>query len=693
MRKILLPIFLIACLHTAQAQINLDSLYTVWEDTAGEDSARVNAYHEYIWSGFLFSQPDSAITLTEALEGYATDHQYPRAQAAAYKIQGIAQFFLGDFAAALNLMEESLKIFEQIGDLEGIASSLNSIGTFQKRKGDFVNALNSYDRSLKIREQLGDHRGVNSVLNNIGLVYFSQGDYIKSLEYYTRGLKNSENLWDDNDKAAVLNNIGLVYQNLNDTTKALEYYTRSLNVYERNENRLQLINVLGNIGMIYKARGDLSTAEEYFMRCLSLYNQLGGQSRSTEVFMNLGLVAHDQKNYSTALNYFKQGIAIAEERNDREGTATYLEKLGRVAISQQDYVNGLKYCKRSYAIALDLGALRLQTDGCDCLYTIYKAMGKGDDALTYYELLNTAKEAMNAEETAKKLQQMEFSKAMLKDSIEKAEKDKLVLEAHQEEVRQKNKTRDMLAGGGVLLLILAGGIYSRLRYTRKAKAIIEKEKDRSENLLLNILPEEIAQELKEKGHADAREFERVSILFTDFKSFTEQSAKLSASDLVNEINYCFKAFDGIMEKYGIEKIKTIGDAYMAAGGLPVPTEDSVRNTVLAAFEMQAAIKERKAAMDAAGKPAFEMRVGIHTGPVVAGIVGVKKFQYDIWGDTVNTASRMESNGEVGKVNISQSTYEILKEDPAFVFDSRGKVEAKGKGEIEMYFVSRNLSEG
>lgn len=164
-----------------------------------------------------------------------------------------------------------------------------------------------------------------------------------------------------------------------------------------------------------------------------------------------------------------------------------------------------------------------------------------------------------------------------------------------------------------------------------------------------------------------------------------------------EINHCFEAFDGIIEKYNVEKIKTIGDAYMAAGGLPVPTDDSVKNTVLAALEMQDFIVKRKNEFDAqisspSGRPGgarFEMRVGIHTGPVVAGIVGVKKFQYDIWGDTVNTASRIESNGEAGKVNISQATYELLKGDPDFSFESRGKIEAKGKGEIEMWFVSLN----
>jgi class 3 adenylate cyclase len=222
----------------------------------------------------------------------------------------------------------------------------------------------------------------------------------------------------------------------------------------------------------------------------------------------------------------------------------------------------------------------------------------------------------------------------------------------------------------------------------KQRDEVSKEKDRSDNLLLNILPEEIAQELKIYGKAEARDFDLASILFTDFKNFTQASAKMSAGDLVSEINFYFKAFDGIMGKHGIEKIKTIGDSYMAAGGLPVPSDVSTKNTVLAALEMQSFISLCKAKKDAKGEHAFEMRVGIHTGPVVAGIVGVKKFQYDIWGDTVNTASRMESAGEVGKVNVSQATYELLKDDSDFTFESRGKIEAKGKGKIEMWFVSK-----
>jgi class 3 adenylate cyclase len=215
---------------------------------------------------------------------------------------------------------------------------------------------------------------------------------------------------------------------------------------------------------------------------------------------------------------------------------------------------------------------------------------------------------------------------------------------------------------------------------------VNKARMRSDELLLNILPEEVAEELKARGEAEARHFDTATILFTDFKGFTQLSEQVTPAELVAELNRCFKAFDGIMGKYRIEKIKTIGDAYMAAGGLPDPAHGSPVEVVRAALEMQGFMQRHKAERVAAGKPFFEMRVGIHSGPVVAGIVGVKKFQYDIWGDTVNTASRMESSGEVGHVNISGATYALVKDEPGLAFTPRVNVLAKGKGELEMFFV-------
>ncbi|HNU57859.1 MAG TPA: adenylate/guanylate cyclase domain-containing protein, partial [Flavobacteriales bacterium] len=226
------------------------------------------------------------------------------------------------------------------------------------------------------------------------------------------------------------------------------------------------------------------------------------------------------------------------------------------------------------------------------------------------------------------------------------------------------------------------------REVQERTSELRAERDRSEALLLNILPAEVAEELKVQGEAAARHFDLASVLFTDFKGFTTVAAQVDPTELVQELNACFRAFDDIIDARGIEKIKTIGDAYMCAGGLPDPRSASALDVVLAALEMQEFMQGRKAERTAAGRPAFDMRLGIHSGPVVAGIVGVKKFQYDIWGDTVNTASRMESTGDIGRVNISSATYELVKDAPGLVFTARGEVDVKGKGMMEMYFVQR-----
>jgi class 3 adenylate cyclase len=246
------------------------------------------------------------------------------------------------------------------------------------------------------------------------------------------------------------------------------------------------------------------------------------------------------------------------------------------------------------------------------------------------------------------------------------------------------------------LLLLFYSIYRwRTAALRKQKRILEKtvkirtaelerQKGKSDELLLNILPSEVADELKEKGYTTAKSFDEVTVLFSDIKGFTSVAERMTAQELVKEINTYFSAFDGIIQKYGLEKIKTIGDAYIAAGGLPEKNSATARNVIEAAIAMQQAVEKLKSERELLGKPYFELRIGIHTGPVVAGVVGIKKFQYDIWGDTVNLAARMEQSGVPGRINISQHTYELIKGQFSFVH--RGKIEAKNKGEIDMYFV-------
>lgn len=216
---------------------------------------------------------------------------------------------------------------------------------------------------------------------------------------------------------------------------------------------------------------------------------------------------------------------------------------------------------------------------------------------------------------------------------------------------------------------------------KNQKVLIEKEKIASEKLLLNILPLKVAQELKETGKSEPRRFERVTILFTDFQGFTEKVSNMSAITLVEELNDIFSHFDDIMDKIGIEKIETIGDAYLAACGVPEYIPDHASRCVQAAKMMVNYLKER----NQHNKIQWNMRIGLHSGSIVAGVVGKKKFAYDVFGDTINTASRIETAGEPGKINISASTYELIKDE--FDCEYRGKFEAKGKGDLDMYFVN------
>ncbi len=236
----------------------------------------------------------------------------------------------------------------------------------------------------------------------------------------------------------------------------------------------------------------------------------------------------------------------------------------------------------------------------------------------------------------------------------------------------------------------------------KQKTLLEKrqqqlkdEKTKTDALLLNILPAPVAEELRRNKKVVPRYYKKVTIMFTDFRGFTSIASRMSPGEIVRELDVCFMAFDQIIENYEqrvgrkcVEKIKTIGDGYMCAGGVPIENDSNPMDVVRVGLAIRDFIEKRKAEKELKKEPFFEIRIGINTGPVVAGVVGKQKFAYDIWGDAVNLASRMETSGEVGRVNISGETYKHIKSN--FFFTHRGRIQAKNKGEVDMYFVDGRI---
>jgi len=577
---------------------------------------------------------------------------------------------------------QAMEMAEVLGYGTGKAYALKNMGLGYYYQGDYLKVLDYWTRSLETFEQEKDTSGIANLLNNLGAIYYTQGSNSKAIEYFLRSLRIAEKLGDTLRIASALVNVGGLYSdNEKDYDKALQYLWqvgKIASTYPLDDQSLG--GYLTGIGEIYKNNGNYDSALHYLEQALPLYENT---VLIPEALIRLGMVHEARGEFDTAIRYQKQAHQTAVDTDQNLFITRSLLNLGNI---YQETGNS----KEAHAAYNEAEKHALQGGLNYELRDIYKGQAltyaqerSYEQAYDFHSRFQTIKDTLFNLETDDKVRGLQFTYEIEKkqDEINLLEKDAEI--SHLETRRQKAISR---AIGIVvfLLLILAIGLFKRYQFIRKTKQIIEKEKNRSDSLLLNILPEETAEELKEKGTAKARQYQKVSILFTDFKGFTSIAANMSAEELVQEIHEQYKVFDEIITHNGIEKIKTIGDSYMAAGGLPVPNDTNPMDVVKAALEIRDYMQKLNDRKMKAGKPFFEIRIGIHTGAVVAGIVGIKKFAYDIWGDTVNIAARMEANSEPGKINISQTTYDLVKDHT--VCEYRGEIEAKNRGKLKMYFV-------
>lgn len=590
---------------------------------------------------------------------------------------------------ALLLAGEVAKIAPTSANPAIHAQAMLDLGIANDISGNYEEALAKYAIALKLASDNNYEELKGDIYNNYSITHAVLGNMSASVSMALKALAIYEKRNDSTRMARIYNNLGSRYAEMDYQEEALRYYQKAAVINEKTGDLRKLAFNYGNIGLLYADQNENDKALEYVTKSMKLQDSVKDAYNYVIALHNMALIYQKLDEYPKALNYENRSYELARKNKDVLGQISSLKGMAAIYEDMGMKRKALSYFHQSAELAEKSGARYYLIDIYSSIARVYADLNEYENAFVFNEKYTALKDSILTDERNKAMGKVrEFQDMKTQQEIDLLTKDS---EIQKLTVRRQKIIRNSILSVGILILLLALGLLHRYRYVRKTRnelsarnVLINREKDRSDELLLNILPAETAEELKIHGRSEARHFDMVTVMFTDFKGFTQLAEKLTPQQLVDEIDFCFRRFDNIITNHNIEKIKTIGDAYMCAAGLPVATDSHAVDMVKAALEIQAFMhklgKERKAE----GRPVFDLRIGIHSGPVIAGIVGTKKFQYDIWGDTVNIAARMESSGEAGRINISQTTWERIKHQ--FECTHRGKIEAKNKGLVDMYFV-------
>lgn len=544
------------------------------------------------------------------------------------------------------------------------------------------------EKAIKAR----NHRFQAEAHRENGWCYYLMGNFAKSIESYFESLRICEQIKDEKHISASLGNIGSIYKEMENYDKAEEYYLLALQKDEMAGNKSRIASGLSNLGILFMSKGNYGAALDYYNRALSINKELQNEKEISIILNNIGNIyvkyaepdTADNKEYylTKALDFYYESLTNDRKSGRKTGMSIRMGNIGNVYLLQNSLSKAEHYLNAALALSDSIGAAYLSDDWHESLSRLYEKKGDFKKAHEHFKKYIIFRDSTLSTITAQKATQMQMNYEFEKiQALQKAEQAIMNAEIKNEE-RRKNTLLVTVTAGLLIALVFSAILFGQ-------KKIITKEKQRSEKLLLNILPEKTARELKAGGKVKPGQYASVTVLFTDFKEFTKISEELKAEELVDELNNIFSGFDRIIAKYPAEKIKTIGDSYMCAGGIPVANDTHHCDMVDIALEFKEFIDKYNT--DNPANVQWKIRIGLHTGPVVAGVVGLKKFAYDIWGDTVNTASRMESGSVPDKINISETTYGKIKDNRKYKTEYRGELEAKNKGNIKMYFVERETS--
>jgi class 3 adenylate cyclase len=534
--------------------------------------------------------------------------------------------------------QELLEAAESLGNIDDQFKGYLEIGNALKLKGDLPEALQNYFKAAEIASD-------NEMTTYLGKISISIAD---------------------------------AYSSINNYQVSTSYYERAIKILRQENDSLNLAIALYNAGDEYYKSDRLDTAILHFRESGDIFRILEYDQQLAYNIGSMGQVHAKLGNNEIAENNLKQAIDILTEHGDYYPICIFLLDLSDLSLKSNDPQNARILAEKSLSYAIEYGLKEQISEANLKLSEIYEYLGQTAKSLDHYKDYISYRDSLNSN-----VQEIANLRTQFEVAQKQSEVDLLTKEAEIADLKGKRQNWVIFGIGISLVFVvaLAFVLFRRYKFEQETNQIIEEEKNRSEDLLLNILPEETAVELKERGSVKAKRIEGVTVLFTDFIKFTRLADQVTPELVVQSIDYYFKQFDEITSRYMLEKIKTIGDSYMCAGGLHSDYSQA-REVIKAAKEMVRVIEKAKTSNSDIIH--FDMRIGIHTGPVVAGIVGNKKWQYDIWGNTVNVASGMEAKSMAGKINISEDTYNQIKDE--FQVEFRGEIDVKHRGPMKMYFV-------
>lgn len=520
-----------------------------------------------------------------------------------------------------------------LGYAKGISRAIRNKAYFRMLQSDYRHAIEDAQYGLTLVDE-SETKLAGTFWDILANCYNGLGLYDKSVESTYKSLKLYETTGYKRGISWAHHNLGNVYSNIGELEKADREFRSSLEQFEFIEHKEGVIRLCTLLSQNLRREKKYDEAMEFLLKADELIPEAENSYLSFSNNLNLGIILRLKGRLDESVHYFLKSKAINSKLKNVELQAKCEYELALLYQNKGDLKKSLAHLDKALEISTRIDTREHKKNIAHALSEVHEEMGHSGEALKYFKLYDRLSRELLTSDDLQKIHNMEMQK-----DIEIAEREK--------------------------------------EYHRRLQ-------EETEKILKNVLPIPIVEELKSSGHVKPRRILHAAVLFTDFVGFTAMSSHTSPEEIVTQLDYCFSGFDKIMDDLCIEKLKTIGDGYMAVAGALLSCEKHTEVCVKAGLKIREFMKEYIQMRRAEGKEFWDVRIGIHCGPLIAGVIGNKKFAFDVWGDTVNTASRIESGGRVGEVNISSEVYESVKNQ--FTCLSTGEVDAKGKGKIPVYIV-------